>query len=143
MLWSEMERLGRFMSPWRELDPMGRALTGLATSPAVEFPAVNIWVSGDEAMVTAELPGVGPDGIEISVVGKTLVLRGSRDLEETKERESYHRRERWHGQFSKTIGMPFAIEAGKVDARFSRGVLRITLPRAEAERPRKISIKAE
>jgi HSP20 family protein len=88
------------------------------------------------------LPGIDPNAIDISVVGKTLTLRGSRKPEEFKENESYHRRERWHGQFTKTIELPFDIDSGKVDAQYRKGILRITLPRAEADKPRKISVKS-
>ena len=62
-------------------------------------------------MVTTELPGIDADAIDISVTGKTLVLKGSREPLEVKEGNSYHRRERWYGQFTKTIELPFAVEA--------------------------------
>ena len=98
---------------------------------------------GDHAVVTTEIPGIDPSAIEISVINDSLTLRGSRKPEELKEAESYHRRERWSGQFTKTLKMPFAVESGKVEARFSKGVLYISLPRAEAEKPRKIIVRSE
>jgi len=55
---------------------------------------------------------------------------------------SYHRRERWHGHFTKTLELPFNIESGKVEAKFLKGVLHISLPRAEADKPRKITVKS-
>jgi HSP20 family protein len=143
MLWSDLERFGRFMEPWRELERMQRALSRWTSPSAVEFPAVNIWVSGDTAILTTELPGVDAKDIDISVVGKSLTLRGSREPEALKENESYHRRERWHGQFTKTVEAPFDIEAGKVEAKFRKGILSITLPRAEADKPKKITVKSE
>lgn len=142
MLWSDLERLGRFWGPWNEFDRMQRAVSRWASPPSVDFPAVNVWVSGDEAVVTTEIPGVDPQSIDISVVGKTLTIRGSRDPEELKEGESYHRRERWLGRFTKTVEMPFLIEASKVEAKFSKGILHIKTPRAEAEKPRKITVKS-
>ncbi len=54
---------------------------------------------------------------------------------------SYHRRERWYGKFSKTIELPFTIEANEVDA-FFEGILSITLPRSEAEKPKKVTVKS-
>jgi len=122
---------------------MRRALYRWTTAPFAEFPLVNVWASGEEAIVTTEIPGVDPQSIDISVTGKTLTIRGSRDPEELRDGESYHRRERWTGQFTKTIEMPFAIEAGTVEAKFSKGVLRIIAPRAEAEKPKKISVKSD
>ena len=88
------------------------------------------------------IPGISPEDIEISVVGKSLTLRGTRRADDLKDEEAYHRRERWHGQFSKTIELPFNVEAGKVNASFKKGVLYITLPRAEEEKPKTIHIKS-
>jgi HSP20 family protein len=142
MLWSDLERFGWSLDPWRDFERMNRALTRWNAPSSVEFPAVNVWVAENNAVVTSELPGVEPEDIDISVAGKTLTIRGSRKSEELKEGESFHRRERWHGQFTKTLEMPFSIESGKVEAKFVKGVLNIALPRAEAEKPRKISVKS-
>ena len=143
MLWSEMERLGRIFDPWRELEGISHALRRLSPPSSMEFPAANIWVSDDAALVTTELPGIDPEALEISVIRDSLTLRGSRKAEEPKEGESYHRKERWSGQFTRTLELPFPVDASRVEARFSKGVLRISLPRAEADRPRKISVKSE
>ncbi|MFZ5907187.1 MAG: Hsp20/alpha crystallin family protein [Nitrospirota bacterium] len=142
MLWSDRERFGRFFDPWREFERMSRAFTGGTIPTAAEFPAVNIWISGDDAVVTAEIPGIAPDAIDISVIGNAVTLRGSRQPEVVREGEGYHRRERWQGEFAKTLDLPFAIDANKVEASFGRGVLQITLPRAEADKPRKIAVKS-
>jgi HSP20 family protein len=142
MLWSDLERFDSIWNPWHELDPMARTLSRLVPPSKVEFPAVNVWLAENSALVTTEIPGVDPQAIDISVVGKSLTLRGSRHPEELREGESYHRRERWYGQFTKTIDLPFNVQADKVAARFSRGVLSIELPRAEAEKPRKITVKS-
>jgi HSP20 family protein len=143
MLWSDLERLGRFWDPWNEFEHMQRAVSRWVSPPSADFPAVNVWVSGDEAVVTTEIPGVDPKSIDISVVGKTLTIRGSRNPEELKEGDSYHRRERWSGHFTKTVEMPFSIETSKVEAKFSKGILHINAPRAEAEKPKKIAVKSD
>jgi len=142
MLWSDLERFGLSLDPWRDFERVNRALTSWNAPTSAEFPAVNVWVAENNAVVTSELPGVEPEDIDISVAGKTLTIRGSRKFEELKEGESFHRRERWHGQFTKTLEMPFSIESGKVEAIFVKGVLNIALPRAEAEKARKISVKS-
>jgi HSP20 family protein len=142
MLWQDIERFGRLMDPWWEFEQMPRALSRWIPPSTVDFPAINVWVSGNEAIVTTELPGVEAGAIDISVVGKTLTLRGSREPEALQEGESYHRRERWHGHFTKTLELPFNIESGKVEAKFVKGVLHISLPRAEADKPRKITVKS-
>lgn len=138
MLWSD-----RVIDTLRELEGMRRTLRRFDLPSSVEFPAINVWVSEDNAVVTTEIPGIDPGCLEISVLKDSLTLRGSRQAEEVKEGESYHRRERWSGQFTKTVQLPFAVEADKVGARFARGVLYISLPRAEAEKPKKISVKSE
>lgn len=144
MLWSDLERLGRFWDPWNEFERMQRSLSRWVAPPSsAEFPPVNVWVSGDEAVVTTEIPGVDPKAIDISVVGKTLTIRGSRSPEDLREGDAYHRRERWSGQFTKTVELPFAIETNKVDAKFSKGILQITAPRAEAEKPKRIAVKSD
>lgn len=138
MLWSE-----RVFDTFRELEGMRPTLWRFEMPSAVEFPATNVWVSDDDAVVTTEIPGIDPDGLEISVLKDSLTLRGSRQAEELKDGGTYHRQERWNGQFTKTLQLPFAVEPGKVEARFSKGILAIILPRAEAEKPRKISVKSE
>ncbi len=147
MLWTTgLGRFGGGPSPWTDLErmekEMNRMLSRYAYPSSSEFPAFNIWGTSDQAVVTTELPGIEPDAIEIAVAGSTLTLRGSREPESAAEGESYHRRERWYGKFSKTIELPFAIEADKVEARFSRGILTINLPRSEAEKPKKVTVKS-
>jgi len=104
------------------------------------FPALNVWANQDEALVTAELPGVNPDDLDISVVGETVTLSGSRALPETGEDITWHRHERWHGEFSRTMQLPFRIDADNVDASYQNGVLKVTLPRAQEDRPKRISV---
>lgn len=140
MLWSDF---GKFWDPWQEFERMRRSLFGNGSASSyVEFPAVNIWVDGEHALVTAEIPGVDPETIEVSVVGKSLTLRGKRQSEELTEGETYHRQERWQGSFTKMVDLPFAVENEKVKARFRKGILSVELPRAEAEKPKKIAVKS-
>ncbi len=142
MLWTDLERLGRFLDPWNEFERINRYLSRWRTPSATEFPAINLWVSEEEAFVTTEIPGIAAEAIDISLAGSTLTLRGSRLPEELKEGETYHRKERWSGQFSKVIELPFTVEGDKIEAKFINGVLSIKLPRAEAEKPRKITVKS-
>jgi len=143
MLWTDFGREGRSRDPWRELERLNGRFSDIASAfSGGEFPVVNIWTNGSEAIVTTEIPGIDPASVDISVVGKMLTLSGSRKADEDGEGESYHRRERWSGRFSRTVELPFLIESNKVEARFSRGVLQISLPRAEADKPKKIPVKS-
>ena len=136
-------------SPWREIEQMQRDMDRLFNRmtrfdrPAIapEFPAINIWANEEGLVVTAELPGVNTDDIDISVVNETLTLSGIRQPDTLEEGDKYHRRERRHGKFSRTFQLPFAIEADNVEAVFENGVLHVSLPRAEAEKPKKIAVK--
>lgn len=147
MLWTDgFGMFGRGLDPWSEFqrieNEMNRVLSRFVSPSTSDFPAVNIWTDGEETLVTTEIPGIDAGAIDISVIGKTLILKGAREPEQLDNGHSYHRRERWYGQFTKTIELPFTIEAEKVDASFSNGILAIRLPRSEAEKPKKISIQS-
>lgn len=141
MLIRELERLENFLEPWREFDQADPEIFRTLSPAKVEFPPVNLWKSEDMAFVTTEIPGVDPEGVEINVIGKTITLSFERKPEELKEGESYTRKERWYGEFSRTIELPFNVQVDKVEAKFSKGILYIELPRVEAEKPRKITVK--
>jgi len=133
--------LERLLEPWREFDRMNRLINRTGSQGCSEYPSVNVWVNGDNAVITTEIPGIDRESIDISVSGNTVSLSGSRPAEETKEEESYHRHELWHGKFSKTIKLPFNIDSEKVNATYRKGVLHISLPQLEADKPKKINIK--
>jgi len=148
MLWTD--RFGTFegsFGPWSAIDRLQNEMNSLisrfAPSSAQDFPAINIWADEEKAVVTTELPGISTDAIEISVAGKILTISGLREPEKAEEGESYHRRERWYGKFTKTIEMPFPVNPAKVEAKFKKGVLYVSLPRLEADRPKKITVKTE
>ncbi len=139
---------GYYMNTWspvRELERLHREMDRLFNVHAAEaetYPAVNIWSSNDEVVVTAELPGVEPKDIDIAVSGNQLTLKGERKAAEMAQDVVCHRCERGMGSFMRTISLPFDVEADKVCATSKNGVLTIKLPRAEATKPRKISITA-
>jgi len=143
MLWSEFERFGRFVDPWREFERLSRNVSRASAPSAHDFPLVNVWASADTAVVTTEVAGMNPGDIDISVADEVITIKGKRNNDEPKAEEAYHRRERWGGQFSKSIALPFRIENSRVQAKYQKGVLTITLPRAEADKPKKISIASE
>lgn len=141
MALTDWERLARVMDPWREFEQLNQAFSGSDTCG--ELPLFNVWLATDTATITTEVPGIDAGAIDISVMGRSVTVRGSREPEEVKDEGAYHRRERWHGRFSKTFEIPFTVDADKVEAKFRKGVLYISLPRAEADKPRKITIKSE
>ena len=111
-------------------------------APAGGFPAVNIWQGTDSAALTAELPGVDPADIDISVKEDVVTITGERKAPATDEQTVWHRRERAYGRFSRVIQLPFRVDPDRVEARLQDGVLQIELHRPEADKPRRVQIKA-
>jgi HSP20 family protein len=130
-----MERLQREMN---RLFSDSFSLAGGRTAPG--YPTMNAWTNEDGVVITAELPGVNSEDIDISVVDDTLTLSGERPSEELADGDKYHRRERGYGKFNRTLQLPFKVEAGEVEAVFEKGVLQVSLPRAEADKPKKITV---
>jgi HSP20 family protein len=106
------------------------------------YPAINIWADEDSALITAEIPGVSKDDLEINVTGDALTNTGERKQDEIPEGARYHRRERSYGKFNRNIQLPYTVDINKVKANFENGVLEVNLPRIEAEKPKKIAVKA-
>jgi HSP20 family protein len=112
----------------------------LRTAPS--FPAINVWAVEESALVTAEMPGVSKDDLELNVTGDTLTLSGTRNPDELPEDAHYHRRERSYGAFNRSIQLPYTVDVNKVKATFKNGILKVELPRIEAEKPKRITVKA-
>ena len=136
-IWQEMDQLQREMNRLFDTTSKGRVLN----SPS--YPAINIWTNDDGQLISAEMPGVHPDNIDIDVTGDALSISGVRMQDEVAKEAHYHRRERSYGSFSRTIQLPFMVDTNKVEASFKNGILLINLPRAEADKPKKIAIKSK
>jgi HSP20 family protein len=109
---------------------------------SLAYPAINVWEDNDNVYAEAELPGVNADHLQIHVnEGNRLTLQGERQPGETSG--VWHRQERGYGKFQREVLLPVQVEAGKVEARLGQGVLSLTLPKSEAAKPRKITVKAE
>ena len=134
----EMERMRRQMD-WLS----GGLSSGLFGQPAAGvFPLMNVTEDKDNYYVRAELPGLKAAELDISVTGDNLSITGERKLPVEDEKAQYHRREREAGRFSRIVSLPAQIDAGRVEARCADGVLTVTLPKAEAAKPKQITVKA-
>ncbi len=139
-LWEEMDKLQREMNRMFDSRLTNRLDRPLSSH---DFPAMNVWTKADVGQViTAEVPGMNVDNLDIKVVGETLTISGSRPAPTKDENIRYHRQERGYGSFTRTIQLPFPIDVDKVEANYEKGVLKIWLPRAESDKPRKIAVKA-
>lgn len=134
-------------NPWKEFNQLEQEMNRLMgryrkdwAAPSRDFPAVNVWTAKDDAYLTAELPGIDPDKLELSVKDNTITLRGERTLPKPPEGATYLRRERGSGNFVRTFSLPFKLDAGKVEAQYKTGVLQVRLPRAEEDKPKSIAI---
>ena len=123
-------------SMMRDFD-LGRMPRGQAS-----FPAVNVWQGEEAVALTAELPGVEPDAIDINVKDNVLTISGERRPPDMPEAATWHRQERGYGRFSRAVRLPYRVDESRVEARFQNGVLRIAIGRPEEDKPRKIEIKA-
>ncbi len=129
---SDISQLSRTMNRLFRTFPEGRAET---------FPAMNVYAGDEEAVVTAELPGVESNQLDVSVNGDIFTISGTRETGESRENQAWHRRERFSGKFTRSVQLPFQVESDKVRARLKQGVLQVILPRAEADKPRRIQIE--
>lgn len=139
----EFERLQRGM------DDLFEAMTGPRSRSggplwrqARLFPLLNVTRSEDRFIVTAEIPGMKTDDLELKVEGDTVALKGERKAYELGNEESFHRRERASGTFQRSLTLPARIDAQQVQAMYKNGVLRITLPIEKASLPKPIPITA-
>ena len=105
------------------------------------FPAINVWEEGNNLYAEAEVPGLSMDDLEVFVQGDELSIKGQRKDAATED-QTYHRRERGVGNFSRVLHLPVGIDADKVKAVLRHGVLTITLPKTQAVLPRKIEVKS-
>lgn len=103
--------------------------------------AVNVWETDEAWHLEAELPGVTPEHLDISVLNDELTISVRRP-EVKEDGATYFRRERPRGDFSRTVQLPTAIDAEGVEASLKHGVLTLTLPKSEAARRRKIQVNA-
>jgi HSP20 family protein len=143
MALSEFPRMG--FDPFAELrrmqSEMNRLFSGYGFATARDFPPVNIWRGDNSVVVTAELPGVTRDEVTLNLQDDVLTLEGKREPTQ-QENINWQRRERAYGSFSRAVQLPFRVDPDKVQARFNNGVLEIELERLEADRPKKIEIRA-
>lgn len=115
---------------------------GEAAMASLTAPALNAWAGDETLTVTAELPGIDINQLDIAVNGNVLTLRGQYPEPELKDGESWIRRERPSGAFVRTFELPFRVESDRVEATYRNGLLFVTLPRAESEKPKRIEVKA-
>jgi HSP20 family protein len=105
-----------------------------------DFPQLNLWAAEEGVIATVELPGIDPDSLQITVHKNTLTLSGEHPDRRPGGEAAALRRELPVGHFTRTVTLPFVVDAERVSARSEAGVLAIRLPRPETDRPKRVPI---
>ncbi len=143
----------RWVDPFKELSEIHDRMNQLfdetflparaseaATAAAMWSPAVDIYESGDDIVLKAEIPGIDRDAVAVEVKDGILTLRGERKFEKEQEEENYHRIERSYGTFVRSFALPSSVDPEKVHAALKDGVLEVKLSKKEQAKPRKVKV---
>lgn len=106
-------------------------------------PKMDVSETKDAMIVTTELPGVDANEIGLTLTGNLLTLKGEKEKRTEEKEERYHRVERTHGAFLRSVRLPMAVDGSKITATFKNGVLVVTLPKMPAAKGTTIPVKAE
>lgn len=134
----EMERLMR--RRFGAMAPGGDGEEGLVAAWA---PAVDIREEDDQFIVRADIPGVDPKDIDISLENGMLTISGERKEEKEEEKEGYRRMERFSGQFFRRFSLPDTADADRVKAHSRKGVLELVIPKTREHKARRIEVEAD
>lgn len=103
-------------------------------------PRADVFTDGDDLVVRAEVPGVDPDSLDVTVEGGVLSIAGERSFSSETEQGGYHRKEIFEGRFRRTVTLPEAYDAEKISASSSAGILEVRVPKKPEVLPKKIAI---
>ena len=123
----------------RRLQNEANRMSERGTARTSEFPAINAYANQDDVVITAELPGMKSKDLDVSLHRDAVTLGGERQTD-IDEARAYHRRERRQGRFVRTLSLPFLVDPNGVEASMTNGVLRLKLPRAEEDKPKRINV---
>jgi HSP20 family protein len=105
-------------------------------------PAVDVFEDKESVKIVAELPGVTPENVKLSIENNVLTIRGEKKQEAEENSDRVRRYERTFGSFERAFALPNSIDAEKIDAGYADGVLTVTIPKAEKARPREIPVRS-
>jgi HSP20 family protein len=106
---------------------------------------LDVYATQDEAVIIAAVPGMSPQQLEVTIDQNVVTLSGTVPTAAESEQgkgATWYLHELWHGQFRRSVTLPFEVDAANADASFENGIVRIVLPKAERAKPHKIAIKA-
>ena len=129
---------------FNEIDTLFRGCDGpmaLRHVPRGVFPAINLYEQDNGLVLTADVPGVSPDALELTVQSDSVELKGNRS-HGGQEQDRYSRRERRSGEFSRLVALPDTIDPDSVQAEYRDGILYVSLAKPDAAKPRKVDIQS-
>lgn len=106
------------------------------------LPAIDVFDTKDAVVLKAELAGMDPDDIQIEVEDNVLTVKGERRFEEAVDEERYYRVERRFGSFQRSLALPQGVRGEDISASYEDGILTISVPKVEEEKPKRIEVKA-
>ena len=106
-------------------------------------PAIDVSQDKDNVIIETSLPGIDPDKVDISVENDVLTISGHTEEKKETKRENYYRKEIREGSFSRSIILPMGVKADQAEASYEKGILMVSLPKADEAKPKKIAIKAK
>ncbi len=139
--WQRLNQLTREMERAFDLRPTGGNDDGTRAATAEWVPAVDIKEEQNRFVVFADIPGVDPKDIEITMDTGVLILRGERKHESVEEREGFKRVERARGTFYRRFMLPDTADVENISARGNNGVLEIVIPKQERAQPRRVTVQ--
>jgi HSP20 family protein len=146
-MWGSLTNFESLFDEFRRMEQDLDELFGRSTAPAGirsvsrgAFPATNIGATSNAVHVYLFAPGLDPKGFNLSIQQNLLLVSGERRLP-ADEKATYYRQERFDGEFRRAITLPEDVDPSRVDAKYSDGILQVTLQRKEAARPRQITVQ--
>ena len=141
--WSSRNPLETFQNLRRQMDMLSDLMSGTRSMresfAGGVFPLINLTEDSDNYYARAELPGIESGDLDIQIDGKNLTISGERKID-LDENVKFRRRERESGKFSRVITLPGEVDPDKVEAGLQNGLLNVKIPKAEAAKPKRISI---
>ena len=140
-------------NPWREMPAVHNRISRFFDDPFFRIghmaeaadsrlwnPAVDLYEKDDHYVIKAELPGVDKDDIKVDLKDHVLTLSGERTYDNEVKEENYCRRERSYGKFRRAFSLPTDVDSDKITAEYKDGVLRVEVPKPEAQKPKQVTI---
>ena len=116
---------------------------GRALAPALWEPAVELFETEGDVVFRAEMPGIDPQQVDVTVTEDTLTVKGEARTEQEQKGRNYYRRELRYGSFERAVGLPASVQADQAKATFRHGILEVRIPKAERGRAKSIKVEVE